>query len=106
MSENRLADQIYWITKRAAILIYYVAFLAVSYYMFIKCRETRHAFILTDIFNAIFGGVLLVYPLNIKRYGLGKTFEGWLSWLIILFALICISVIIEGFAYWGLGYTI
>jgi hypothetical protein len=92
MTENRRADQIYWFIKTITVSVYYLLLIAVSYVVFVQCRETRHAFILTDIFNAIFGGVLLVYPLNVVRYGLGKTFEGWLAWLVILFALICITL--------------
>lgn len=84
---NRIADGIYNTLKTSALLIYYIAFLAVSYYFFLICRESRSAWIGADFFNGLFGGVLLVYPLNVGRYGVTKTLENWIFWLVILLIL-------------------
>jgi len=86
-SESKTVDQIYWFFKEITLLIYYLLFIYVSYYMFLMCRETRHAWVGADIFNGLFGGVLLVYPLNVGRYGVVKTFDNWVFWLVILLIL-------------------
>jgi hypothetical protein len=98
---NRLADQIYFWLKTIASCIYYVAFLAISIGVFLECRETRHAWVVSDALNGIFGGVLLVYPFNICRYGANKTLENWIGWLLFMFILVGISLVISkiiGFA--------
>ena len=83
MSEYRLADQINWL-KTIALCVYYVAFIAFSYYFFLVCRETRHAWIGADILNGIFGAVLIVYPFRAVTRG---SLDDWVFWLVILFIL-------------------
>jgi len=94
MNEEKLADQIYFWLKTIALCVYYVAFLAVSIGAFIECRETCHAWVVTDALNGIFGGVLLIYPFNIMRYGANKTLSNWIFWMLILLILIGLSSII------------
>jgi len=74
--------------------IYYIAFIAVSYSIFQECRHDRDFWIVTDIFNGIFGGIVLVYPFNVIRYGWFETYNRWKQWFVFIFLLTTLSFII------------
>ena len=81
-------------------LIYYIAFIWVSYGVFQVCRQTRHCWIGVDILNGICGGILLVYPFSVFKNGLITFYNWWYYFLIC--ALLCgVVLIISGLLGWS-----
>lgn len=90
-----------WITYYFFLAIYYIAFIWVSYGVFMECRLDRHFWIVPDMFNGILGGMLLVYPFNVFRYGFSKTLEQGFKWFCIYAVLFGVTMIFGGI--FGLG---
>ena len=77
-------------------ILWTFAFFSVSYGIFKECQLERHVWIVVDIFNGLFGGVLLVYPfMNILNQDFTVTFNRWLGYLFLLFCLIGITLLIS-----------
>jgi hypothetical protein len=90
-----------WITYYFFLIVYYIAFVWVSYGVFMECRMDRHFWIVCDLINGILGGLLLIYPFNVFRYGFADTFHRLLKWFCIYALLFGLSAMI-GY-YFGFG---
>jgi hypothetical protein len=90
-----------WISYYFFLAIYYIAFVWVSYGIFWECRLDRHFWIVPDIFNGILGGMILVYPFNVFRYGFQKTLDRLILWFIVYTGCFVITAMIGGL--FGIG---
>jgi hypothetical protein len=89
-----------WITYYFFLAIYYIAFIWVSYGVFMECRMDRHFWIVCDIINGIEGGFFFVYPFNFFRYGF-DVIDKWLKWFVIFALLFGLSMMIGYFFGFG-----
>lgn len=85
------------IIKVIGLMIYYFAFIFVSFGVFLECQAEHHVWIVTNILNGIAGGVILVYPFNIFR---GGDLCDWIGYIFLMFFLTTTASVIGG----NLGY--
>jgi hypothetical protein len=77
-------------------ILWTIAFIAVSYGVFQECHLEHHVWIVSNIFNGMFGGILLVYPLMIIiNHDAAETFDHWLSYMFLFFCLSSITLLIS-----------
>jgi len=82
--------------------IFGITFVYASYrfYQFaVECHP--HVWVVCNILNGILGGVFLVCPLVAIRDGFFKMMYYWLSYFILVFCLIGLSLIISTAMGWG-----
>ena len=93
---KRPVNKIRWVISKVALMIYYIAFLFVSFGVGMEAHAEHHALIVADALNGFTGGFLLVYPFNIFRMDLADTLENWLQYTILMIFLTATAAVIGG----------
>jgi hypothetical protein len=95
---SRDGSELVWLFTKILLTVYYIAFIWVSYGVFKEAQLDHQFWIVPDIFRGIEGGMVLVYPFNVFRYGF-DIIDKWAKWFFIYLFFFVISGIIDHFVF-------